>query len=378
MTLRINGPGNNLPQARTLYPDYPMIGNSIGYQAGNNQFSLAPGSAALIPAGDFVVYIGKYNTLQLFDPSTLLWTAYGTTQLRSQTIRSDGVNWRVANLTGCPIGASITNAGSGYTSAPTVAPSAGGSQWVALVGGAVNATVTITTAGSGYTIPPILEVNGAPASQYIPATMHATLTTGAISAVTVDNQGAGYLIAPSVKVIPHPADPNIANIVPAVLTATLTGADTITAVLCTFNGSPVANQAATPTLTFAGGGGTGAVATTNMCWMVGSVATTGGTGYPNTSLLTSAGGFAATGTIYANPIIEAGILSPPRPVQGTLTASGGVPASGTIVDGGLFAVGGTTAGNAPQPIAAGGVATASATITFTLASQYSEFYLQPL
>ena len=112
--------------------------------------------------------------------------------------------------------------------------------------------------------------------------------------------------------------------------------------------------------------------------MVASGTASGGTAFPNTSLLTSAGGFAATGSVYTNPIIEAGILSPPRPVQGTATASGGVLASFTIVDGGLFAVGGTSAGNAPLPILAGGVPTAAGTLAFVLGSQYSEFYLQPL
>ena len=380
MTFRINGPGNNLPIPASLYPDYPAISSAIGYQEGNNQLSLAPGSAMLIPAGDWECYVGKYNTLQIYDPILQNWAAYGTTQLRSKPIRSDGINWRVANLTGCPIGASITNAGSGYTSAPTVTASAGSSTWLALIGGLVNTSPTITTAGSGYTIPPILVVNGGKpnGTPYVPATMHATISGGAVTGVTVDNQGAGYASVPNVAVLPHPADPNIANIVPAVITLALTGSGTVSAVLCTFNGSPVANQAACPTLTFSGGGGTGAAATVNCCWMVGSGTASSGTGYPNTSLVTSAGGFAATGSVYTNPIIEAGILSPPRPVQGTATASGGTLSSITIVDGGLFAVGGTSAGNAPLPILAGGAPSAAGTVAFTLASQYSEWYLQPL
>ena len=60
-------------------------------------------------------------------------------------VDSDGQNYRLANLTGCPVGALMTNVGSGYTSAPTVAASAGSSAWTAVVGGAINSTVTVTT-----------------------------------------------------------------------------------------------------------------------------------------------------------------------------------------------------------------------------------------
>lgn len=379
MTLRINGPGNNLPAPRQLYPNFPAISSAIGYSVGQNYFSLPAGGTCLIPAGDYWCYTGKYCTLQVLDPSTLLWRNYiGTQFAGGPVIRSDGVNFRMANLTGCPIGAAITNAGSAYTSSPTVTASAGSSTWAAVIGGAVNTTVTITTAGSGYTVPPILEVLGGPSTQFVPATMHAAISAGAVSAVTVDNQGAGYATAPTINVIPHPLDPNIANIVPAVLTATLTGSGTVTAVLCTFNGNPLANQAATPTLTFSGGGGSSAAATVNVCWTVISGTASSGTGYPNTSLATSTPGIATAGTVYTNPAIEGGILTPPRLVMGTATAASGVLSAVTITDGGLFAVGGTTAGNAPLPILAGGAPSAAGTVAYTLGSAFSDFYLQPL
>src|ERR1700761_518266 len=159
MTQRIAGPGIGLPFPTALYPDGKLITTDPTAHS-TNFFDLAPGSTYSIPAGDWSVYIGSQNTLQVLDPILQTWRAYATTQNYSQSIRSDGANWRVANLTGCAIGAEITNAGSGYTSPPTVSASAGGSTWVAIVGGAINDTVTINTGGSGYTVPPLIVFQG--------------------------------------------------------------------------------------------------------------------------------------------------------------------------------------------------------------------------
>ena len=56
----------------------------------------------------------------------------------------NGGNFRLANLTGTPVGALITNAGSGSTNGIgtaatglTITPSAGGSVWVPVVGGKI-------------------------------------------------------------------------------------------------------------------------------------------------------------------------------------------------------------------------------------------------
>jgi hypothetical protein len=155
-----------------------------------------------------------------------------------------------ANTTGTPVGAIITNAGTGLTNgwygyvpsftgiaipgqsgpalpgtavsivngaaslgntAQTVTPSAGGSLWNAFVGGAVNTTITFTTsttvyqngpfggtgtaytanAGSNYTRPPLIVFTPPPnqgAQPYILPTAVCTISGGAINSITVTSE----------------------------------------------------------------------------------------------------------------------------------------------------------------------------------------------
>src|ERR1700685_221732 len=123
---------------------------------GINTIDLAAGEYMYIPSGTYEVTPGPYTQLQFRDPITGAWRSQQSVGNSSRVVGSDGYNWRLANLTGCAIGAFITNVVSGYTSAPTVTASAGASTWTPIVGGAINATVTITNAGAGYGYPPIL------------------------------------------------------------------------------------------------------------------------------------------------------------------------------------------------------------------------------
>jgi hypothetical protein len=144
----------------------------------------------LSPAGWYWVKTGLYTTLQQYDPITGIWRAIGAGDNTAvdHFIYSDGVNYRLANQTGALVGALLTNAGSGYTSAPTVTASAGNSIWRAIVGGAVSTTVTITNGGSNYTYPPIVQFQ-APPSFGVQATGYATLTNGVVTSVTVTKSG---------------------------------------------------------------------------------------------------------------------------------------------------------------------------------------------
>lgn len=373
MTIIINGPGNNLPFPTADYPAYPAISN-VPSNLGTNFFDLAPGATYQIPAGRWSVFMGELNTLQIFDPVLLTWRAYGTTQNASQVIQSDGVNWRVANLSGCAIGAEITNAGSGYTSPPTVSASAGNSVWSAIVGGAINTTVTVNVAGSGFTVPPLVSFPAPPAGG-VPATGYAVISGGAVTSIVVTTQGAGYLSAPPVVIIPSPTDPNLNSITNAQATATLTGAGTVTAVLCTNNGAPLATPATPPTLTFAGGGGTGAAATAIVLSTIASVTvTTPGTGY--TDPVVGAESFGGTANvaspIYRNAYVGNALLSPPHPARMTLVSTGGVveQAGQIIYSSGLF--------TGTPLLAAIGNSTTTAVLTPTMGSGHSVFYLQPL
>lgn len=327
---RQGGPGIGLSNA-------PLVGL-------NNSVSLAAGEFQMIPSGQFYVAPGPYTAIQFKDPVTGYWDLGLGSSPVPKFVTSDGANIRLANLTGCAIGAFITNVGSAYTSAPVVTSSAGGSTWTAIVGGAINATVTITSGGVGYNFAPQLVISAPPAGG-IPATATCTISAGVINAVTVVNQGAGYNAVPTITVVPDPREAAQTSPGPtttAVLTinATLAGAGTVTGVLLASHGTPLTSV---PTLTFTGGGGSAAAATVAMCFTAtGFTITTAGVAYGNAQpflVVSGAGPVGGTAGATINPNYGQTLLFPRQcNIIGTSTAGGAVTATGAIInDGGLFA-----------------------------------------
>lgn len=249
------GPGQGLPPPQALYPNLLY---TTPFTAPTNKVELQAGQTLLIPAGTWIVQsTGDVSAVQYLDPVTQEWTDLTTVGAPfGITIRSDGFNFRAANLSGVATGATVGTPGSGYVqSSTTVVPSAGNSQWTAIVGGSLGAA-TIVNGGSGYSIAPIVFVPAPPAPG-IPAVGRATLTGGVVTGITWDNPGAGYPYPPSVLLVASPNDPALEAIQKASATVVLGGAGTVTGVLLNNFGTP---QATEPTLTI-GGIGTGAAAT---------------------------------------------------------------------------------------------------------------------
>ncbi|HXJ94213.1 MAG TPA: hypothetical protein VMT20_15300 [Terriglobia bacterium] len=255
----IAGPGQGLPtnvganQFNT--PGQPWAA------PGPNKIGLYSGQSILIPAGEYIINPGVYSSIQYLDPVSGVWANFetGAAAGNGRWINSDGVNWRIINTASCPISGTVTAAGSGYTSTPTVTSSVGGSLWTAVVGGAVSSSFTIGTAGSGYQQPPLVLFDAPPAGG-VQATGYATITSGAVTAITLINAGAGYTTAPGITFVTSQTDEGTA-IVSAAATCVLTGANTVTAVLLQNPGLP---EASAPTLTITGGGGSSATATATM------------------------------------------------------------------------------------------------------------------
>lgn len=326
-----------------LFPNLMQVpnanaANGVGFSAlPGGPLSLPAGAAIHIPAGAYRVQPGPYSQMQVKDPITGLWSTISQQTNLDTTVVSDGQNYRICNLSGCAIGGFITNVGSGYTSAPVVTASSGASTWTAIVGGAVNATVTITTAGTGYLFPPILFIDPPPAGG-IQATATCTISAGAINAVTVVNQGAGYATVPLITIVNDPRDTAGSGGV-LTINATLAGAQTITGLLCTGRGTPLTSV---PTLTFTGGGGSAAAATVVMCFTAtGFTVSNGGAVYGNAQpFLVLAAGGVVPGSAGANinPQLDRSLLVPRMGViTGTSTAGGAVTATGAVIaDGGLF------------------------------------------
>lgn len=199
--------------------------------------------------GQYLLQLGRKTSLQIYDPSCQYWRNVQAFPNGSVgVISADGANYRLANTTGCPVGALITNGGSSLTNGfntVTVTPSAGSSVWNTIVGGSINSTITITNAGTNYLAPPII-VFGPPPTQgstpYILPTATCTLTNGTIGSVTVSNVGAGLVAVPTITVIPAWGDTTGGG---AVLTinATLANSGVLTALY------PAANTIASSTTT---------------------------------------------------------------------------------------------------------------------------------
>jgi hypothetical protein len=239
-----------------------------------NVVALKAGQVQLIPAGWFEVRSGPYSVVQQYDPITGIWRTIGGSSGGSvEYIASDGNNYRLANQNGCVVGAVLTNVGASYTSAPVVTASAGGSIWKAIVGGAISQTVTVTNAGTNYTYAPQVQIS-APPPGGVQATAFCTLSGSTVSTVTVVDQGAGYLSPPTITFVNDPREGLNATTVgySAAAVAVLTGSGTITALLCLDHGTPIAFTAGSattiPTLSFAGGGGNSAAATSLMNWSI--------------------------------------------------------------------------------------------------------------
>jgi hypothetical protein len=264
MSQFIGGPGIPLPPGQALYP--PVLVGAAPTN-GTYQVDIPAGDCLPIPAGQWVVSTtATVGSIQWFDGNvTGQWINFAAPAAFSMMVRSDGVNFRVANLSTSAFTGIVTGAGTNYVqSTTTITAGTGNSTWIPVVGGALSAT--ITTAGVGYTKPPLLFIPEPPFPG-VCATAHTVLTSGAVSSVVFGQAGAGYLAAPICTVVPDPFDPALATggiTTAAVITLALTGAGTLTAALLVNFGAPLATA---PTLTVSGVG-TSATATTSPATVV--------------------------------------------------------------------------------------------------------------
>ena len=347
------------------------------------------GTYTLSPAGWYQIRTGPYSCIQAYDPYTGSWRrvgggASGTGGVGgTEFFYSDGVNYRLANQTGCPVGALINNAGTGYTGIPTFAANTGGSLWKAWVGGAVSATVTVSNGGSGYTYPPICVISPPPTITNgggICATATCTLSSGALSTVTITNQGAGYTSAPMINFINDPREnPNIpitgttvtqGSGAAAILT--LTGAKTVTGLVCQDHGT--GGQSAVVTLTPSGGAGASATALVIMCWTITATAvgTAGNIGSGSAVWITAEDNFYTSAAAYTNPDTQANLVTIRKAdIRGVVTTNTltGTP---VVYDGGIYTTSPTV-----LVLANASVVTTAPVVTATLGGTTDTSYVMP-
>lgn len=345
----IGAVGVPLPPPLSLYPTQtgvPPIPNIVA----TNAISLPPGGAVYLPSDKLFMDPGLVSQLQILDYVTQTWLpSSGYVTGCPLDIDSDGSNYRIANISGMPINAVVTNSGNGYSAAPVVTAGTGGSTWLALLGPCVSnltcpSTSTVAS-GQGYTMPPIINI-AAPPVPGVQATAVCSISGGAISGFTIINPGAGYSFVPTVVASPNPFDPNFSSTsVTATRSATIVAqtsyAGQVAAVLLVTPATQVANVP--PALSFSGGAGSGAAATAVLAQTItGITVVTGGSGYPAGVGIQTFGGTIVGQTSYAgagtnSPIVSTYPLLPPRQATIVATAGSGSGVGVTaIADGGLF------------------------------------------
>jgi len=175
--------------------------------------SLGQGGLFYPPAGNYIVSLGTATVLQVFDAQALVWRNVTATPSQFVAFDSDGINWRLLNITGTLLALGISAAGTGAPNnginpagvALTIPAGTANSNATGypIIGGALGGGVTVTAAGSGFTCPPVIVIDPPPVGG-IQATAVATITAGgAINTVTVVNAGAGYSSTPNIFVLPQ-------------------------------------------------------------------------------------------------------------------------------------------------------------------------------
>lgn len=316
----------------------------------STSIGLAAGGVSLIPAGTWAVALGIYSTLQEFDQISLCWRPCYGGPGDFKLIASDGNNYRLANLTGCVVGALLTNGGSGFAAgAPPTAAASGtsGAIFNCVLGPCLSTTVTIANAGTNYTYPPIVEIQ-APPPGGIQATGHATLSSGTVASVVIDNQGAGYTAGvPTINFYNDPREltPQSQNLtgasavttgVNAAATAALIATSSVCGIVVLDHGKPVSTV---PTIAFTGGAGSGVAATSIMYWTVTSFTLgSAGSGYTGAVEISFIGGFPTTAASFVNPQTQSGLVPirkamviPGPLVTGQLSTTGQ-----NVIDGGIY------------------------------------------
>jgi hypothetical protein len=204
-------------------------------------------------SGQYIIQLGPYTDLQVFDSNLLTWRKVEINGSTSVTVSGDAANFRLANTTGVAIAGLIQAGGTGATNGfntVTASLSAGGSTWNTMVGGAINPTLQIVAAGTLYTQRPMV-LAIPPTNQntpYILPTAVAAITSGIISAVTVTQVGAGLVANPTWTVINAVGDTTGSGASIA-STAALQGSGTLTALYTTGNYG-TAGLTSVPTWTF--------------------------------------------------------------------------------------------------------------------------------
>lgn len=254
----------------------PAVSTSRGAFAGAFQWGPVMAPVQVTSENELVQIFGKPvdgNFKSFFTAANFL--SY-TNALLIARADATGARNAVSTLSGTVSSVTRTNAGSGYTSAPTVTFSApdiaGGvtaTGTAVLSGGAVTA-VTVSAGGTGYTSP-IITFSAPQVAGGTTATGTVTVSGGAITGIVVTNGGSGYTSAPTATL------GNVASGTGATIGTVTIAASSVASITITNAGT---GYTSAPTVTLTGGVGTGAAFTASIT--TGGIKINNSTDYINT------------------------------------------------------------------------------------------------
>lgn len=233
----ITNPGAGYIEPPTVTISAPNVTNGIQATA---VCSISNASGTIISIG--VDNIGSgYNTVPTItvDPPS---STFGVQAQASASIQAGNV-----------VVISVTNPGSGYTNVPKVTISGGNgsnANAIAKLGSGLVTAIAVTEAGTGYTSQPTVTISAPTGANGVNATAVAgylTFKTGAVG-VLITAGGTGYTTAPNVTITGAGTGANAVAIV---------NGGVVTQVVVT---NPGNNYIANTTVSFSGGGGSGATA----------------------------------------------------------------------------------------------------------------------
>jgi hypothetical protein len=179
--------------------------------------TLGSGGIYYVPSGNYLfTNQSSLIALQWFDPLAMMWRPISSGCPNMLAFNCDGANYRLCNISGTIVGATITNGGTGGTNG--IGPVETGTiiviegvgtgsvtataEGYAIIGGSVPVP-TIVRPGSGFVVPPVVCCDPPPPGG-VQATFIATINaTGGIATVTQVTAGAGYKSVPQFYIIPQ-------------------------------------------------------------------------------------------------------------------------------------------------------------------------------
>ncbi|HEY7625822.1 MAG TPA: hypothetical protein VH761_02100, partial [Ilumatobacteraceae bacterium] len=224
--------------------------------------------ANVLPKNTLTGAVGSVGTITVTNPGsgytsapTVAITSAGNTQTITATATAQIANGAISSI-------DVVNNGVGYTEPLVAIAGAPGAGATAQATGGVDVDLTLSSGGTGYAINPVVEFSTPEEAWGRTAMGIATMTDGVVDSVTLTDPGSGYRKAPTVRI----TDAGAVNATAATVTATINvnridvtaaGSAYVNPVVTITDKAPGTGAGATATAALATGGAVTGITVTN-------------------------------------------------------------------------------------------------------------------